>query len=124
MIGHTSAACILLINEGKILAVCSPKNQMLCSLPGGKLTGFESTKTAAIREAYEETNIKVEACDWIHASQNGDYWTTTYLVSKWSGRIASSSEGVALWVSVDELLAGAWPEYNTLVLKKAGMLKQ
>lgn len=59
-----AAAIAAVIRDGEVLLVCRgrPPNVGKWALPGGKIEVGESIEAAAVRELFEETGVRGEAC--------------------------------------------------------------
>ena len=94
------AACMVILQDGKILAIYSHKNQGKPSLPGGKKEDGELPQHTAIRECLEETGIKVSECQYLtDCLDDNKNLVYCFIAKKWSGEIVSSVEGDARWIT-------------------------
>lgn len=95
-------------------------------LPGGARKQGESAVDGAMREAFEEATVPLEAMRVIHESVlDLGFWTYTTVIAEATERfepVIADAESVALnWVAVDEVetlslhpgLASAWPQLRT-----------
>lgn len=122
-----NAAVMLIIKNGKILAVSRRYDKTKFGLPGGKCEPEETPEQAAIRECEEETGVKVSKCEFIYRRdeprdrpEGEDFHTYCFYANEWSGEPHNSEEGEVTWLSHIELCGdkGAFAEYNTLTLLK------
>lgn len=112
------AACVLIENNGKFLAVSRKDNPNDFGLPGGKVDLGETIAEGAIRECFEETGFTpvLDEC-FVYAQQDGDFMVHTFVADfntlKWSGTAPNEQEtGIVEWVSADTLMQGSFGEYN------------
>ena len=66
IIEHSGGACVLYVEEGKVLLVRQYRyayGESLYEIPAGKLEKGENPKQAALRELEEETGIKAEGAE-------------------------------------------------------------
>lgn len=76
------------------------------TFPGGKVEKGEGFEEAAIREAYEETGLKITnlsldgVVEWIHPETDARWVVFLYTSTDYSGEIVSrTKEGDVFWVS-------------------------
>ncbi len=122
-----SAAVMLILKDGLILAVSRRENTSVFGLPGGKVELGETPREAAIRETFEETGIKVKHCFEIYkrlepakGPKGYDFYTHCFYASEWEGTPANSDEGVVDWLTTEDLIytKAAFAEYNRNTLEK------
>lgn len=120
------AAVMLVVKDGLILGVSRINDSTKWGLAGGKVEEGESTQEAAIRETFEETGIRVNACSFlferIEPSKTIDgvsFNTYCFYADDWSGEIFPSEEGDVKWLTPGKLMkleSGAFPEYNLIAI--------
>ena len=120
------AGVMLIIKDGLILSVSRGLNSNKWALVGGKAEPGETPEQAAIREAEEETGIKVSKCEKIYSRlepksiENGfDFFSTVFYALSWEGEPRDSHEGQVKWVESSLLLSeetGAFAQYNANAL--------
>ncbi len=120
-----NAAVMLIIKDGKILAVSRRYDKTKFGLPGGKAEPNETTEQAAIRECFEETGVKVSECTFIFRRdeprdrpEGEDFHCYCYYATNWEGEPHNSEEGEVAWLTEEELCGnkGAFADYNTRTL--------
>ena len=120
-----NAAVMLIIKDGRILAVSRRHDKTKFGLPGGKCEPEETPDQAAIRECWEETGIKVSKCEFIFRRdeprdrpEGEDFHCYCYYATEWSGTAHDSEEGVVKWLTEHELTVdkGAFADYNRRTL--------
>lgn len=116
-----NAAVMLIVKDGRILAVSRRYDKTKFGLPGGKCEPDETTEQTAIRECFEETGVKVSECKFIFRRdemrdrpEGEDFHTYCYYALAWEGEPHNSEEGEVAWLTEEELTGdkGAFPEYN------------
>lgn len=125
----------VVIIEGKnktFLGVSRKYDHNSFGFAGGKCNRGESPIQCAFRELKEETGLSALA---LHRVDVREYLNQTvtpntldmvycYLVSAYEGALHTNEylleqgEGVVKWVTVDELKAGAFGDYNIAILNK------
>lgn len=120
-----NAAVMLIIKDGKILAVSRRYDHTKFGLAGGKVEDGETPGMAAIRETYEETGVRVSDCIHIFTRdepkdrpEGEDFHTYCYYATEWHGEPKDSEEGIVRWLTERELTGdmGAFADYNTRTL--------
>ena len=123
------AACILIIEKGKVLGVSRKDNPDDWGLIGGKCEEGESFEDAARRELYEETNLRAHDLLQVFQREDTDYVVITYMPEKYYGTIATDEEqekkgeGKVAWITLDKLMSGSFGEYNRNLFKSLGLIK-
>ena len=89
---------------------------------GGKLDPHEDPLTAAIRETWEETGVKVETmkyCGLLSESSPVEYNWTNYVYLAEIGRIPPPpcNEGELKWIHFDEVLDQPTPKTDWFIYK-------
>jgi 8-oxo-dGTP pyrophosphatase MutT (NUDIX family) len=99
---------------------------------GGKSNEGEFITTAAAREFEEETGLRALYMDLIDVRDYDNKTVTPvsedevwlYKVTKYEGTIRADEESIALgeglvkWATVEELVAGAFGDYNRAIFKE------
>lgn len=120
-----NAAVMLVVKDGKILAVSRRHDKTKFGLPGGKVEPDETPEQAAIRETEEETGIKVSDCVFIFRRdeprdrpEGEDFHAYCYYALNWSGEPHDSEEGTVEWMTEEDLIGdkGAFADYNNRTL--------
>ena len=81
--------------------------------PGGHVEEHEPIVDSVIREMKEETGLTIEKpqlCgvkDWIN-EDGSRYMVFLFRADRFSGQLASSSEGQVFWMEEDEVLKSNW----------------
>jgi len=118
-----TAANLLLVQDGRCLAVSRRNDATKWGLPGGKVDPGETNLNACIREAFEETGLMILPTDVtpiVSLCSTGDvnYWTTTYLYvgPRVSNDALVAEEGLFVnWLEFHELAnpnISPFAEYN------------
>lgn len=111
-------AVVAYVTKGdKILAVSRGKNLRDKNMPGGHVEPGEDPVDAAIRELREETGIIADELFPLYTRVNGGYIVTTFRVTKFHGKLRSSSEGEASWSDPRELVTSRYGNYFFDVIK-------
>jgi len=110
------SSLVFVTKNGKILAVSRGTNMSDMNMPGGGVELNEDPSDAAIREMYEETGLMAGDIFPIYSAVSNGYFTTTYRVTSFSGKLRSSSEGIPSWVEPETLLRSSYGEYFTDML--------
>jgi 8-oxo-dGTP pyrophosphatase MutT (NUDIX family) len=116
-------AQLVIINEdGNVLCVSRKDNHSSMGLPGGKMEEQDNgnPKLTAIRETVEETGISVNLLDvpdenLIFATHKYGSMSYTYLVRNYYGEIDYDEPHVVKWGTFQDLIGGAFGEYNKQV---------
>jgi 8-oxo-dGTP pyrophosphatase MutT (NUDIX family) len=124
------AAVMLIVREdGMILGVTRKNDHTKFGLPGGHVEPNEDPKDAAIRETFEETGIRVYECEYMYDTvvpglhrPKTDFHTHYFKALSWSGDIVVSEEGLADWVTADDIVNGCYSYSNTAALKFAKII--
>lgn len=120
-----NAAVMLIIKDGRILAVSRRYDKTKFGLPGGKVEPNETPDQAAVRETLEETGVKVTKCEFIFLRdeprdkpEGEDFHAYCYYATEWEGEPHDSEEGVVQWLTEQQVTSDTSPfgEYNTRTL--------
>ena len=92
------------------LAVSRKNDSTKFGLPGGSIDKGEDSKTAAIRETFEETGITVTDCVLVHSNSTSDY----YFATKYTGEVSTQEVGIVKWGKYCDLVNenSAFPAEN------------
>lgn len=112
------ASAVLVVENGKILAVSRKEDPDSWGFPGGKSEDNESPISTAAREFLEEVGVPVFNLRKIHEGNHFDFYVTLY-----SGEIGSyikthiNADGCTVdWVDPSALKKGAFAKYNSDIL--------
>jgi 8-oxo-dGTP diphosphatase len=111
-----AAAVVLVVRDGKVLAVSRGKDYRNMNMPGGGVEPGESPEEAAIRELEEETGLIAQNLIPVCEDLLGDKVVYFYRVTKFSGNLKSSHEGIASWEEPAALFASQYRESFKKVL--------
>lgn len=110
------AATALIYKDGlfvsPLLGVARKDNHQLFGLPGGKVDDGETTLEAMVREVWEETGLQVKEAIPLFFREEEAFLAVVYLVTRWSGEIATEESGKVEWVDFATLKRGSFPDYN------------
>jgi mutator protein MutT len=117
-----AAICLIMSDDGMILAVSRKDNPTDFGLPGGKIDFAETAEEAAKRELWEETGLTASSLIkvFVHTDADG-YETTTFLCDA-EGEIKTDESGVIRWVKPNVLLQGCFASYNKKLFKHLNIL--
>lgn len=118
-----AACCLIIADDGKILAVSRKDNPSDFGLPGGKVDPAEDAITAAARELKEETGLIAVNLHPIFTRKEVDGFTTTTFATEVEGQINTEESGVIRWVTPEVLCQGCFGEYNKRLFRKLGRIK-
>lgn len=114
-----AVCCLLMRNDGKILAISRGEDTSEWGMPGGKVEENESLDAAVIRETYEETGVVIAAPQSVYTGfvpGESNFVCTTFIA-----RVVATSpdaprsepfEGVVQWVHPAVLARGPFAQYN------------
>lgn len=113
------AACVLIENNlGEILLV-TRRNSTKVGLPGGKVDEGEDVLTAAVREIYEETGIKLDPSTlmsvFVDVCKGEVDYETTCFIATYDGPLLEGQEDgiISKWGTFDDLIENSpFKEYN------------
>lgn len=101
-----AAVCILVNEDGQVLAVTRGNKPLDLGLPGGKVEPGETPVQGCCRELREETGLiaRPEDCTFLYKQYVEEYLVYTYFVSYWQGiQVKKTHEGEVLWVDPGRL---------------------
>lgn len=119
------SVCGILKIGDSYLAVSRKDNPNDFGFPGVKVDDGENVQDALIRECIEETgyNIFINNSVTPFVDQCGEFTAYTYLIEisdKTRLLVHPKETGVVKFVSVDDLIAGSFGDYNRKALKYFG----
>jgi 8-oxo-dGTP pyrophosphatase MutT (NUDIX family) len=120
-----AATCLIISDDGKVLAVSRRDDPGLFGLPGGKVDPGEEPIQAASRELSEETGLVAINLHPIFSCRDSGGFVTTTFACEASGQIDTDEEGVIRWVDVSVLLdpnSSPFTEYNQKLFSRLGMV--
>jgi 8-oxo-dGTP pyrophosphatase MutT (NUDIX family) len=112
-----SAACILIIENNKVLAVSRKYDLEDFNLPGGAVEEGETFAKAAIRELKQETGLYASNLSLVFWDYNKDWLVKTFVPATYSGTIYTTEKGKVDFIDFGVLIAGSFGEYNKKLLK-------
>lgn len=110
------AAIVLVTRGGKVLAVSRGKDQQNMNMPGGGIEPGEKPDEAAVRELKEETGLVAHNLIPLCKDTSGNKTVYFYRVTKFSGSLRSSEEGIAKWEDPKVILRSQYGESFKKVL--------
>ncbi len=116
-----AACCLIMADDGKVLAVSRKNNPSDFGLPGGKVDDGEDPETAAARELQEETGLTAVKLAKVFVRRDPDGFTTTTFACEARGKITTPEAGVVRWVAPEVLFQGSFGEYNKALFGKLGL---
>jgi len=116
-----AACCLILSDDGRVLAVSRRDDPTAWGLPGGKVDPGETPMQAAGRELQEETGLTAKSLHQVFISEEHDGFITVTFACKPEGKINTSESGLVRWVTPDMLFAGPFGDYNRKLWAKLGL---
>lgn len=118
-----AATCLIMSDDGKVLAVSRKHDPSDFGLPGGKVDEAEEPIDAAARELKEETGLIAIKLTPVFVRHDADGYTTTTFACEVEGTIETPESGIVRWVEPEILFQGSFGEYNKKLFKKLGLMK-
>lgn len=112
-----AAICLIMSDDGMILAVSRKDNPNDFGLPGGKIDFHETAEEAAKRELWEETGLTATSLIKVFVHTDADQYETTTFLCDAEGEIKTDECGVIRWVKPSVLLQGCFASYNKKLFK-------
>jgi 8-oxo-dGTP pyrophosphatase MutT (NUDIX family) len=125
--GLHAACCLVLRDDGKVLAVSRKDDPTLWGMIGGKVDPGETPEEAAARECKEETGLTAVHLNQVFEQQDDDGFTTTTFACQVEGEINTDEAGVVKWVDIETLISdqtSPFVRYNKNLFRTLGLLKR
>jgi len=126
-----AVCCVIRNEQGQLLFVSRKDDKTAFGLPGGKVDVDETPRQAIIREVKEETGLDVipgpviyETLCPKHAPDGVDYYAYCFLITSWSGNLATDETGVLMWGSWKDQEDGWFATYNKGVAQALELIDQ
>lgn len=116
-----AACCLIISDDGKVLAVSRKDDPTAFGLPGGKVDPGETPEEAAARELREETGLVASNLRKVFVRKEDDGYTTHTFACEVQGEINTPESGVIRWVTPEVLFAGPFGGYNRRLWAKLGL---
>jgi len=120
---NQAACCLIMSDDGKVLAVSRRDDPTQLGFPGGKMDPGEDLITTATRELKEETGLDIVDLRQVFVHKEDDGYVTTTFVGKVSGQIETDEEGLIRWVKPSVLMnpeTSPFASYNRALFMKLG----
>jgi 8-oxo-dGTP pyrophosphatase MutT (NUDIX family) len=113
-----TAACVVVLDDGRVLCVARRGTADGWGLPGGSVEPNETPAEAAVRECLEETRVVSVGLREVYRGVVGSDIVVTYLARSHRGTAAAGDSGPVKWLSWEPLISPSAPfrEYNSRVL--------
>lgn len=122
------AAAVLVTVGPRVLAFQRYDSEGGLSMPCGKIEEGESPAEAALREAYEETGLRLRLVNtepYVGFDNIGNSWVHTFRaeLAEDPGHLITDApgEGRPCWASLREIVSGPYWHYNRRVLRHFGL---
>lgn len=115
-------ACLIISEDGRVLAVSRKDDPNDFGLPGGHVEPSEELADAAARELSEETGMVAVKLTPVFSSADEQGHVTTTFMCEVDGEIDTDEEGVVRWVKPETLFVGSFGEYNKRLFEKLGLV--
>jgi mutator protein MutT len=116
-----AACCLILSDNGMVLAVSRRDDPTAFGMPGGKVDPGETPEQAAARELQEETGLVATNLNKVFVRKEADGYTTHTFACEVEGQFDTTESGVVRWVTPATLFAGPFGSYNKRLWAKLGL---
>lgn len=116
-----AACCLILSDDGRVLAVSRKDDPTAFGMPGGKVDPGETPDQAAARELQEETGLIASNLHKVFVRKEADGYTTHTFACEVEGEIDTPESGVVRWVTPEVLFNGPFGGYNKRLWKHLGL---
>lgn len=121
---HPQAACCLVLSDdGYVLAVSRKDDPTAFGMPGGKVDPGETPEQAAARELQEETGLEATSLRLVFVHREDDGFVTSTFACRVAGEIATPEAGLVRWVRPEVLFQGPFGRYNRALWDRLGLLR-
>lgn len=118
---RVAACCLVLREDGKVLAVPRKKDPSTFGMPGGKKEPGETLEECAAREFTEETGMVVVALREAFTDVDDGGYTTVTFECMATGEPVEGDCGKAQWVEPQVLFDGPFGGYNRRLWAHMGL---
>lgn len=115
-----AACCLIVADDGKVLAVSRRDDPTAFGMPGGKVDPGETPEEAARRELFEETGLTAGKMRLVFVHREDDGYTTHTFACEAGGMINTQESGAVRWVDPEVLFQGPFGAYNRRLWTKLG----
>lgn len=116
-----AACCLVLSEDGHVLAVSRKDDPTAFGLPGGKVDPGETAAQAAARELKEETGLTATNLRQVFERTDEEGYHTVTFACEVSGEIDTEESGAVRWVTPAVLFAGPFGLYNRQLWARLGL---